>query len=150
MPPGIQSPYQAHLQDTGIPKSTQNYLQHLTANFPLHMLRVRNGQFSTNLQDSFVDFEQRKRKPCGSAYLGPHQFEPPNRYRLSYFEAGKWLKATDLFIIFNINVSCLITQSAYLISYPALSFDHFSYLFNPYLCSDWFPLMKPCTVINLE
>ncbi len=35
--------------------------------------------------------EQRQLKPCGSAYLGLHQFTPPNKYRL--FETGRRLKA---------------------------------------------------------
>ncbi len=39
----------------------------------------------------------RKLRPCGSAYLGLHQFTPPKIYHLSSFEAGRGLKACHAF-----------------------------------------------------
>ncbi len=42
------------------------------------------------------NLDQRQLRPCGSAYLGLHQFTPQNKYRL--FEDGRGLKACPAFM----------------------------------------------------
>ncbi len=42
------------------------------------------ASYPQNLQDIVADFDQRKLRPCGSAYLCLYKFTPPNKY----FEGG--------------------------------------------------------------
>ncbi len=51
---------------------------------------------SHEVTTSSPNLDQRQLRPCGSAYLGLHQFTPPNKYRL--FEAGRGLKACHAFM----------------------------------------------------
>ncbi len=45
---------------------------------------------------SSPNLDQHQLRPCGSAYLGLHQFTPPNKHRLC--EAGRGLKACHAFM----------------------------------------------------
>ncbi len=49
------------------------------------------------LAGSSLIMDQRKLRPCGSAYLGLNQFTLPKVYHLSSFEAGRGLKACHAF-----------------------------------------------------
>ncbi len=76
---------------------------------------------ASTLADSCLSMDQRKLRSCGSAYLGLHQFTPPEQISSLKLRGREGAKGDRFINYFKLLFSCLITQLSYLITYPVLS-----------------------------